>query len=104
MFMANRARGAERESQVSALDEGKRLVLTSTQGGVTAIYDYRLVPTANGTQITLDAACNATGWWKLVHPLIAFAMKKADSPQLARLKSVVENNNEAPQEASPNHA
>ena len=36
------ARGKERETRVTALDSGKMIALTSTQGGVTATYTYSL--------------------------------------------------------------
>jgi carbon monoxide dehydrogenase subunit G len=84
------ARGNDRETRVTALERGKRLALTSTQGGVTATYEYLLAAASGGTDITLNASCKATGFWKLLHPLIILAMKKADSPQLANLKALAE--------------
>ena len=84
------ARGKARESRVTALEKGKRLALTSTQGGVTATYEYSLVPVADGAEVTLNAKCEATGVWKLLHPVIVIAMRKADSPQLANLKALIE--------------
>ena len=73
-----RSRGKQRETRVTALDPGRRIALTSTQGGVT------------GTQLSLHAVCEATGAWKLLHPLIAFAMKQSDSSQLAKLKAAMD--------------
>ena len=84
------ARGKDRETRVTAFEEGRRLALTSTQGGVTATYEYALAPTPDGAEITLNACCEASGFWKLLHPVIAFAMKQADSPQIANLKALVE--------------
>ena len=86
-----RSRGQERETVVTAWEPGRRLELTSTQGGVTANYDYVLEPTDDGTRITLDARCRATGPWRLIHPLIVFAMKRSDGDQLAKLRRVVES-------------
>ena len=81
------ARGKERETRVTALDPGKRIALTSTQGGVTATYTYVVEPAGNGTEVTLDAVCEAAGVWKLIHPIIVIAMKRSDSSQLANLKA-----------------
>lgn len=85
-----RARGKDRESRVTALEDTKKLALTSTQGGVTATYEYVLTPAPDGTDIMLNASCEATGYWRLLHPVIVMAMKKADSPQLANLKALIE--------------
>ena len=84
-----KARGKERESYVMALEPGKRIALTSTQGGVTATYIYSLASAGNSTEVTLNAVCQATGFWKLLHPIIVFAMKKSDSSHLAKLKTAI---------------
>ena len=85
-----RARGKERSSQVSVLVPGTRIALTSKQGGITATYTYSLEPSGDGTEATLDANCEASGAWRLIHPLIVFAMKRSDSSHLANLKSAME--------------
>jgi hypothetical protein len=84
------ARGKERDTSVTAFDPGKRIALTSTQGGVTATYEYSVAPAGDGSEVTLHAVCKATGLWKLIHPLIVFAMKKTDGSQLADLKAAIE--------------
>ncbi len=84
-----KARGKERESRVTALEPGRRIALTSTQGGVTAIYTYTLGRDGDGTEVTLEAVCRAAGAWRLLHPLIALAMKHSDSRQLANLKAAM---------------
>ena len=84
-----KSRGKDHETRVTALEPGARIELTSTQGGVTAVYAYGVRPNGDGTVVTLEAVCSATGWWKLIHPLIAFAMKKSDSSQLANLKAAM---------------
>ena len=84
-----KSRGKLRDSRVTALDPGRRIALTSTQGGVTATYTYALEPAKEGTEITLHAACTATGFWKLLHPVIVMAMRKSDSSHLANLKSAM---------------
>ena len=84
-----KARGKERESEITALEPGKRIALTSTQGGVTATYTYSLASAGEGTEVTLNATCKATGFWKLLHPLIVFAMKQSDSSHLPKLKTAI---------------
>ncbi len=84
------ARGKLRETRVTALVPGKRIALTSTQGGVTATYTYSVAPTGDGTEVVLDAVCEATGLWKLLHPIIVVAMRKSDSSQLANLKQATD--------------
>lgn len=83
------ARGRERETEVTALDPGRLIALTSTQGGVSATYTYEVMPAAGGTEVALDARCRASGIWNLLHPLIVFAMKRSDSSQLANLKAAM---------------
>ena len=84
------ARGRERRSSITGLEPVRRIDLTSTQGGVTATYSYRIEPSSGGTRLTLDAVCEASGAWKLLHPLIALAMKASDGGQPAKLKALVE--------------
>ena len=83
------ARGKERESHVTALEPDKRIALTSTQGGITATYTYTLTPIGDSTEVTLTAACEATGFWQLLHPIILFAMKRSDSSHLTKFKTAL---------------
>ncbi len=85
-----KARGRERESKITAWDPCRRIALTSTRGGITATYEYSLSPASGSTQLTLEAACQARGFWKLLHPLIVLAMKRNDSTHLAKLKNAIE--------------
>jgi len=85
-----RARGHEQASEVTAFEPGRRIALTSTQGGVTATYTYGIESLGDRTRVTLDGTCEARGLWRLVHPLIAFAMRRTDGGQLARLKAALE--------------
>ena len=85
-----RARGKERISRVTEFVPEERITLTSTQGGITATYTYALTQSGEGTEATLDATCEASGTWKLLHPLIVFAMKRSDSSHLANLKKAME--------------
>ncbi|MEQ9618963.1 MAG: SRPBCC family protein [Deltaproteobacteria bacterium] len=85
------SRGAERETEVSTWEPQKVIALTSTQGGITATYEYSVSSHNNYTEVRLNAVCKAKGFWKIIHPLILFLMKKSDSNHLARLKNAIEN-------------
>ena len=86
-----KARGKERETEVTAWEPGRRLALTSTQGGVTATYEYSLLPSSSGsTELRLEASCHAQGLWKLLHPLVVLAMKRSDSSHLTKLKRAMD--------------
>lgn len=89
--LTTRGRGADSEVRIVGWEPGRRMALSSSEGGVTAVYDYRCRPAGAGTEVTLDARCEVQGWlWRLLHPLIAFMMKRTDGKQLANLKRVVE--------------
>lgn len=83
-------RGKEQSSTITALDPGKLLTLTSTQGPVTAHYTYTLQSAGDSTQVTLVADVLAGGVMKLLGPTIRSSIAKADSGQLANLKRLVE--------------
>lgn len=79
-----------RESEVVQFARGRSIALESTQGGITAVYRYDIEPLEGGSRITLDVTCEATGFWKLLHPVIVRAMKKSDSSHLRRLGETLE--------------
>lgn len=87
------ARGKERTSEVVELDPGRSLTLRSVQGGVSADYIYRLQDTSpEATTVTLDAFCEARSLgWRILSPLIHFAMRRTDGGQLDALKEEVES-------------
>lgn len=85
-----RARGKVAESTVEAWDVARSLRLTSRQGGVTASYLYRLEPYRSGTNMVLEASCTSRGViWRLLSPVIRFAMRFTDGGQLDALNRVV---------------
>ena len=85
------ARGKERTSEIVALDPGCSITLRSVQGGVSADYVYGLTLLGDDhCEATLSAACNMTGAWRLLGPIIRPAMKRSDSGQMDALKRVVE--------------
>lgn len=84
------ARGAQRTSVIMDWDPPRRLTLRSVQGGVTADYVYTLEPEGSGTRLTLSAMCTTQGLWRLIGPIISWAMARADSSQPQRLKAAME--------------
>jgi hypothetical protein len=85
-----KSRGAERESEITAWDPPRTMEFTSTQGGVTATYTYSLKSVGNETELTLHAVCVATGWWKILHPIIVIAMRASDSKHPDLIKKAID--------------
>ena len=95
--LAFHARGAERHSEIVAFEPERTMALSSTQGGVTAVYTYTCEPQGQGCRVRLDASCEARGFgWKLMHPLITMMMKRVDGGQLSALKTLVEGSSRTP--------
>ena len=76
------ARGKERRGSIVAVEPGRTVTLRSIQGGVTADYAYECVGQGQGTRVSLVADCSITGPWRLLGPLIRFAIRRADAGQL----------------------
>ncbi|GAA1839871.1 hypothetical protein GCM10009836_18860 [Pseudonocardia ailaonensis] len=85
-----RARGKERTSRIAEVVAGSSVTLVSVQGGVTARYTYTLEPSGRGTRASLCADVVTTGVTTLFGPLIRVAVRRTDSVQPARLRTVVE--------------
>ena len=89
--LKTRGRGGDSEVRIVAWEPGRRMALSSSEGGVTAVYDYSCRATITGTEVTLEARCEAQGLlWRLLHPLVATMMKRTDGKQLADLRRMLE--------------
>lgn len=88
--LRERARGAYRDTLVTAWEAPRILGLTTRQGGFEATYTYALAEIGDETEVELRAECRARGAWKLIGPIIGVLMKRADSRQLSLLKLLVE--------------
>ncbi len=89
--LAFHARGKERPATIAALEPGRSIVLRSVQGGVSADYRYDVkILDDSTTSIALVADCTTTGAWRLLAPMLRFAMRKTDGRQLDRLKDYIE--------------
>ena len=85
-------RGKDRDSVIARCDPGREIVLRSQQGGVTADYTYSLEPVGeSSTRVSLVAECDFSGLrYRLLGPLIRFAIRRTDGGQIAALKRVIE--------------
>ncbi|MFQ5961447.1 MAG: SRPBCC family protein [Candidatus Methylomirabilales bacterium] len=90
------ARGAQRETEITAWEPEKRIALTSTQGGITATYEYSVLGRGDTTEVELNAVCRAKGPWKIIHPIIVVLMRKSDSGHLVRLKNAIQEESSRP--------
>ncbi|MGI9385219.1 MAG: SRPBCC family protein [Methyloligellaceae bacterium] len=88
--MSTKGRGKERDMTLSDWRPPHGFALSSREGGVTATYTYALAPADRGTRVTLHGACEAKGFWRLLHPLIVKMMARHDGRQVELLKTVVE--------------
>ena len=88
------SRGRAHDAVVRVWEPARRLVLESTQGGVTATYEYLLdTHGADGgaTEMRMLASCETRGLpLRLLSPLLALVMRLTDGPQLRRFKATVE--------------
>ena len=85
-------RGVEHETEMAVWEPMTRFALKSDQGGISAVYEYRCAPEGRGTRVDLHAACTARGLaWRLLHPLIAYMMRRHDGDQLERLRRALED-------------
>jgi carbon monoxide dehydrogenase subunit G len=75
-------RGKERAGQITALDPGRSITLTSLQGGVTADYVYACAPHGHGTRVSLVVDCRMAGPVRLLSLVIRSAIRRTDSGQL----------------------
>lgn len=86
------ARGNERDSLITHCEPGRAITLRSQQGGVRADYTYSLESVGeSSTRVSLDAECHFSGLqYRLLGPLIRFAIRRTDGGQIATLKRVIE--------------
>jgi uncharacterized protein YndB with AHSA1/START domain len=80
-----------RESEIVALEPGRRITLQSGSDGYSARFDYDMAPEDNGTRLTFTVEMTADSLWKrLLLPLIMRSERLARSAQLGKLKRLVE--------------
>jgi len=85
-------RGQDRESVITQCEPGRSVTLRSQQGGVTAEYRYSIEPAGESScLVSLEAECQFSGLlFRLLGPVIGFAIRRTDGGQIAALKRVIE--------------
>ncbi len=86
------ARGKRRAARITACEPGRRLILTSTQGAVTADYVYGIEPLdGDRCRVSLVAECRVAGPLAIFGPLLRFAVRRTDGDQITRLAALVDD-------------
>ncbi len=85
-------RGKDRDSVITHCEAGRSLTLRSQQGGVTADYTYSIEAVGeSSSRVSLEAECHFSGLlFRLLGPLIGFAIRRTDGGQIAALKRMIE--------------
>ena len=76
--------------RVIELVDGERLVMETAQGPFPMRTTYTWAPVAGGTRMTLRNTGSPTGFSKVSAPVMATAMRRATTKDLARLKGILE--------------
>lgn len=76
--------------EVMTFIPGKRLVMRTSEGPFPMETEYGWESTAGGTRMTLRNHGSPSGFSRLVAPLMAFAMRRANKKDLFRLKAILE--------------
>ncbi len=77
--------------EIVVLNPGERLVMRTAQGQFPMETTYTFASTTSGgTHLTLSNVGSPSGFSKLVAPLMAKAMRKANNKDLAKLKRLLE--------------
>ena len=85
-------RGQNRDSLITHCVPGRSITLRSQQSGVSADYTYAIEPAGEScSRVSLEAECHFSGLrFRLLGPLIGFAIRRTDGGQIAALKRVIE--------------
>jgi uncharacterized protein YndB with AHSA1/START domain len=76
--------------RVIELVDGERLVMETAQGPFPMRTTYTWAPVDGGTRMTLRNTGSPTGFSKVSAPVMATAMRRATTKDLARLKGILE--------------
>lgn len=77
--------------EIVELVPGERLVMRTSEGPFPMETSYEWLPTPRGTLMRLRNRGEPSGFSRLVAPLMAGAMRRANEKDLARLKSLLES-------------
>ena len=76
--------------EVTELVPGERLVMRTAQGPFPMETTYTWAPAGDGTRMTLRNRGRPSGFSAVARPVMAAAMKRANTKDLARLKELLE--------------
>jgi hypothetical protein len=76
--------------RVVELVEGERLVMETADGPFPMRTTYTWEPAGDGTRMTLRNTGKPTGFGRVSAPVMAAAMRRATTKDLARLKALLE--------------
>src|SRR5215475_7101506 len=77
--------------EIAEFIPGERLVMRTAQGPFPMETTYTCAPASNGTtRMTMRNRGEPTGFSRILAPIMARAMRRANSKDLARLKSILE--------------
>jgi uncharacterized protein YndB with AHSA1/START domain len=80
-----------RESEIVALEPGRRITLQSGNDGYSARFDYAVAPEDSGTRLVFTVEMTADSLWKrLLLPLIIRNERVARAAQLGKLKRLIQ--------------
>jgi Polyketide cyclase / dehydrase and lipid transport len=77
--------------EITELLESERLVMATSEGPFPMETTYTWADSPAGTRMTLRNRGRPTGFTRFAAPLLAVAMRRAISKDLARLKKILEN-------------
>jgi len=76
--------------ELTAVEPERRMAFRSFSGPIRWDGEYRLSPSADGTELSQEGQLVFTGVWRLIEPLAGAEIKSGEIKELERLKSVVE--------------
>ena len=81
---------AQAELEVVEYEPGQKYAVRNLTEGIETIYRYTFHPEAGGTRVDLVCEVKASGFKKLMLPMVASILKKEDGDHLQRLKQALE--------------